>query len=325
MYIFADYVQKFIEGFTLNGAGTGGTISHLLTAAQNTGNPISFGEDRYGDMYILFGGINTVYKFQDSSYQRIPKAFYVPVLQGDGSYLLQGLAGKNLTYQWLKNGTEVPGATSPDFLINASGNYSLKVTNTLGLSDTSSIFVFGALPLGLKDFTASRITQEKVSMQWETSQEINIRSFKLQRKSDNETTFRTIATVPGKGINGNTNAGFQYEFVDSSATGNTIFYRLQVLNYDGSFSYSAIRIIKKNNLRSFIIYPNPSHGQLNILLNDFVHPIQLTIYDYAGRKVGQQNLVQQLTNINLPTFKGVYFFQLNDGGKNVGREKIIVE
>lgn len=325
MYIFADYVQKFIEGFTLNGAGTGGTITHLITAAQSTGNPISFGEDTYGDMYILFGGINTVYKFQDSSYLRTPKAFFIPVLQGDGSYLLQGLAGKNITYQWLNNGTVVPGATSPDFLINASGNYALKVTNTLGLSDTSSIFVFGALPLGLKDFTALRITQDRVSMQWETSQEINIRGFKIQRKSDNGSTFSTIATIPGKGINGNPNTGFQYEFVDSTATANTIFYRLQVLNRDGSFSYSSIRIIKKNNLRSFIIYPNPSHGLLTILLKDFVNPIQLIIYDFAGRKVRQQNLDQQLTNISLPTFKGVYFLQLNDGGKNVGREKVIVE
>jgi len=324
-YIFADYVQRFIDGFTVNSAGTGGNITHLLSAAQSTGNPISFGEDRYGDMYILFGGINTVYKFQDSSYVRTPKAFFTPILQGDGSYLLQGLTGKNLTYQWLRDGVIIPGATSPDYIVNTGGNFTLKLTNTLGLSDTSSVFAFGALPLGLKEFTATRTSGESVSTKWVTSQELNIRGFALERKLNNENVFSMIALVQGKGINGNPGSGFQYSFVDSAATANIIFYRLKILNSDGSFSYSAIRIIKRNDTRQFIIYPNPSHGQLTILLDKMINPIKLTIYDYAGRRVKQQTLNQQSNTIHLPVLKGVYFLQLYDGSVNIGREKVIVE
>jgi Glucose / Sorbosone dehydrogenase/Secretion system C-terminal sorting domain len=325
MYIFADYVQKFIEGFTLNGAGTGGTIIHLITAAQSTGNPVSFGEDRYGDLYILFGGINTVYRFQDSSYLRRPKAFFTPILQGDGSYLLQGLQGRNLTYQWLKDAAIIPGAISPDYIVNTAGTYNLQVTNTLSFSDISTAFSFSALPLDLKNFNAIRKASGIAEIQWQTVGEENIKGFAIQRKMNNQTTFTNIAFIEGKGINGNSNAEFQYSFIDTEASANTIFYRLQIRNRDGSYSYSAIRIINGNGTKQYLIYPNPAHGEVTILLDKVTHPTQLIIYDYAGRKVKQQQLTQQITNIRLDGFKGIYLFLLQNGGVNVGREKVVIK
>ncbi len=102
MYIFGDYVAKWIDGIRQSGGVLSGTVTHLITAAQASGNPISFGEDRYGDQYVLFNGDGTVYKLEDTSYLRRPKAYFTPVDQGGGSFLFQGLEGRNLTYQWLK-------------------------------------------------------------------------------------------------------------------------------------------------------------------------------------------------------------------------------
>jgi hypothetical protein len=321
MYIFADYVQKFIDGFTLGADATSGVITHLLTAAQNTGNPISFGEDRYGDLYILFGGINTVFKFQDSSHLRKPKAFFTPVAQGDGSYLLQGLQGRNLSYQWLKDNVVIPGGTLPDLLLNAAGTYTLIVTNELGLSDTSSAFSFGALPIALKNFTAVRKSTGTVLIQWQTASEENIKGFYVQRRMNQETAFSTISYVQA---NGNRRVDNQYLYTDSAASAHTIFYRLQIVNRDGSFNFSDIRIISGNDPKQFLLYPNPVHGQINIFLNDG-RPMELNIYDYAGRKVKHQKLMQQTNQISLTGLRGVYFFQLtaNDGA-NTYREKIII-
>lgn len=322
MYIFADYVQKFIDGFMLSADATGGTITHLLTAAQNTGNPISFGEDRYGDQYILFGGINTVFKFQDSSHLRKPKAFFTPIAQGDGSYLLEGLQGRNLTYQWIKDVVIIPGATFPDLILNAAGTYSLIVTNELGFSDTSSSFAFGALPLALKNFTAIRKSPGIVLLQWQTAAEENIKGFHVQRRMNYETTFSTISFVPAYG---NPGIDHQYLYTDSAVSANTIYYRLQIVNRDGSINYSDIRIISGNDPKQFLLYPNPAHGQITIFLNDS-HPVELSIFDYAGRKVKREQLTQQTNHISLTGFRGVYFFQLTGNAvTNPYREKIIIQ
>ena len=126
-YIFADYVSKWIDGIQQSGGVLSGSVTHLITAAQATGNPICFGEDRYGDQYILFNGNQLFINLQDTSYLRRPKAYFTPVDQGGGSFLFQGLQGRNLTYQWLRNNVVIPGATSPDYTTSVSGTYTLVV------------------------------------------------------------------------------------------------------------------------------------------------------------------------------------------------------
>ena len=81
-YIFGDYVAKWIDGIRQSGGVLSGSVTHFITAAQATGSPISFGEDRFGDQYILFNGDGTVYKLEDTSYLRRPKAYFTPVDQG---------------------------------------------------------------------------------------------------------------------------------------------------------------------------------------------------------------------------------------------------
>ncbi|MEP6616396.1 MAG: PQQ-dependent sugar dehydrogenase [Ginsengibacter sp.] len=322
MYIFGDYIQEFIDGFILNGSGTGGSITHLLTAVQIIRNPISFGEDRYGDMYVVFGGINTVFKMQDSSTTRRPKAFFTPVLQGNGTYLLTGLQGRNVGYKWLKDGNVIPGAIDPDFIVSTVGTYSLVLTNSIGFSDTSAVFAFGALHVGLKNFSATRRSSVIAEVEWQTASDQNIRSFAIQRKMNNESIFLNIAivqkgaTIPGR--------QGQYLFIDSGASANSIFYRLEIRNIDGSVTYSDIRFISGIGFKQFLLYPNPVRGQINFSLST-QSPVELIIYDYAGRKVKQQKLAQQTGMISLFGLSGIYFFSLSENGIELGKQKIVVQ
>ncbi len=91
VYLFADYVAKWIDGIQQVNGTLSGPVTHYITAAQATGNPVSFGQDRLGDLYILFNNDGTVYKLEDTSYQRKPKAYFTPIDQGNGTFLLQGL------------------------------------------------------------------------------------------------------------------------------------------------------------------------------------------------------------------------------------------
>ncbi|MEO8763996.1 MAG: T9SS type A sorting domain-containing protein, partial [Ginsengibacter sp.] len=301
---------------------------HFITGAQDTiGNPLAMGEDRYGDLYILYLTHKTVYRLLDTSSQRRPKAYFTPVDQGTGSFLFQGLQGRNLTYQWLRDNVVIPAATSPDYTTSAPGTYTLVVKNILNFSDTSDQFTLGALPLNLTLFTAQKIATGKVALAWKTATERNVSGFTIMRKQNNEPTYSGIGFVNSKGINGNSGTELAYNFIDSTALSNSkIYYRLQILNKDGSFTWSDIRVVTTGGVKNdFTYFPNPAQSQVQIYLDSFVQPVILTIYDNTGKKVKEQTLNQQSTIVGLEPLRGVYIVQIgNKDGSNVIRKKLVV-
>jgi glucose/arabinose dehydrogenase len=326
IYIFSDYGGKWIDGIRQSGGVLSGNVIHLITAAQASGNPVSFGEDRYGDQYILFIGNTTVYKLLDTSYLRRPKAYFTPIDRGAGSFLLQGLQGKNLTYQWLKNNLIIPGATSPDYITSVTGSYTLEVTNTLNFKDTSEVFLLGS-SLNLISFTAQKISAGQIKLEWQTGSELNISGYTIQKKQQGETTFSNIGFIESKSVNGFSNSELNYTFTDSSAFNYTkLFYRLQIQHPDGSFTYSDIRLITSDITKNgFTLFPNPAKNQVQIYLNDFIRPVVMIIYDNAGKKIEEQTLNQQTTTIELPVSKGIYIMQMSDkDGSNKVRKKLMV-
>jgi len=327
MYIFGDFTSKWIDGFRQSGGVISGPVTRLVSATTDW--IISFGEDRFGDQYILFNGGGTIYKLQDTSYLRRPKAYFTPIEEGGGtSYLLQGLQGRNLAYQWLNNNVVITGATSPDYTVSNPGIYSLVVTNDLGFSDTSDVFPFGSLPLNLISFTAQKISSGKIALQWKTDSEQNIEGYNVLRKQNNEANFLNIGFVQSKSINGISNSELDYTFIDSSASKNsTLYYKLQIQNKDGSFTYSDIRtIISSGNKINFNFYPNPAKDRLQLNLDGYSQPVVMIIYDNIGKKVTKQVLNQQTNIINISGLKGIYIVQLSDTkGENLIRKKLVVQ
>jgi glucose/arabinose dehydrogenase len=326
MYIFADYGTRWVDGFRQSGGVLSENVTHLITGAQASGNPVSFGEDMYGDQYVLFYGNTTVYKLQDTSYLRRPKAYITPVNQGSGAILLQGLKGRDLTYQWLKNNLAIPGATSPDYTTSVTGKYTLEVTNTLNFKDTSDIFLFGST-VNFNSFTAQKISAGVIKLEWKTGSEQNIRGYTIQRRQNNETTFSDIGFIESASTDSFSSSELDYIFTDSSAFNYTkLFYRLQVGHTDGSFTYSDVRLITSDLTKNgYTLFPNPASGQVQIYLHDFTGPVVMILYDNAGKKINEQTLNQQVTTIKVPVSKGIYIMQLsNKDGTNKVRKKLVV-
>lgn len=326
-YLFADFVAKWIDGIKQSGGVLSGTVTHLITAAQSGGNPISFGEDRYGDQYIIYNVNGTLYKLEDTSYLRRPKAYFIPMDKGAGSFLFEGLQGKNLTYQWLKDNVAIAGATSPDYTTSDVASYTLEVTNTLGFKDTSDAFLLGS-SLNLILFTAQKIPQQLIRLDWQTNPELNIIGYTIQRRKENENDFSNIGFVNSKAVNGFSNNELDYTVTDSSALNYTkLFYRLRIEHEDGSFTYSDIRFITADATKNgYIIFPNPAKRQVQLYLNEFTQPVIMILYDNIGKKIIEQTINQQTNTIMLPASKGVYIMQLSntDGSIKVRKELVVL-
>lgn len=98
-----------------------------------------------------------------------------------GSVVLNANTGTGLGYQWKKDGSNIPNAMASSFTANATGQYSVVVTNTFGCSVSSSTIQVNANPIPTKptitqgssaticdgsSITLTSSTEPGISYQW---------------------------------------------------------------------------------------------------------------------------------------------------------------
>jgi len=166
----------------------------------------------------------------------------------------------------------------------------------------------GPLPVTLLSFTAEQAAATHL-IKWITTAEINTRHFEVQR-SANARDFITEGTVAPAGGN---NLGASYSFtVLKPWTGNN-FYRLKMVDKDGSIAYSNIVLLKNTGGVPVSVYPNPTADWLYVSIPNFNNskPIVATLLDANGRLLSQPMLKPGSNNAiqvsHLPA--GVYTLQ----------------
>lgn len=327
MYLFSDFGFQWIDGFRQSGGVISGSVTRLLPGSASPGGPVGYGEDRYGDLYIAYNNLGTIYKISDTSYLRQPKAYFTATAQSATEYLLNGLRGRTATYQWLRNGAPIPGATFPDYLATTSGNYQLVLTNEIGNTDTSDVFSLSPLAVNLLDFYARPVPGRSVRLSWITSSEQNSKGFALQRRLAGETDFTTISYINSKAINGNSSIPLNYEFNDLLPlnSGSKIFYRLRMEDLDSRIAYSNIKVVSAGNGKGYTIYPNPAKGYAVLDLAGVNFPVVVNIYDVVGKKVSTQVANQSQLKLNLTNLKGIYTIEVLSNIESLGTGKLIVQ
>jgi hypothetical protein len=132
--------------------------------------------------------------------------------------------------------------------------------------------------------------------------------------------FQNIGSVNAVG---NSTQITSYRFADAgafNAGANKLYYRLQMVDKDGKFTYSNIATVQIANGMLFVIYPNPVKDELLITSNASLNNAQVRISDPGGRVVYQQqisNTQPGTTKINVSGFrKGVYYLQLITGSNS---------
>lgn len=99
----------------------------------------------------------------------------------------------------------------------------------------------GVLPVELISFSAQIIDNQQ-QLRWVTVQEKNSSHFEIERSEDGKT-FYSIGQQTAQGYSTKL---ISYEFIDTESINAVTYYRLKMMDLDGSFEYSKVVEVSKN-------------------------------------------------------------------------------
>ena len=199
------------------------------------------------------------------------------ITKGDSAWIGSYTNGID-TLQWLQNGVTLIDSTRPGFWVYPTTNTYYVLTQTVnGYTSTDTVWVtVNPLPVVIMNYELrikNGIQENFVENNWETSTEINVSHYNVQRSTDG-ITFYTIGKVNAKGTS-------KYSFIDNTNLTEIVYYRLEIVDKNGANSYSEVKEVQ---LRIYyiglIISPNPVKDFISISGGNIKKVI---ISDISGR------------------------------------------
>ena len=280
------YYNKLVSGSTV--------ASNIQITAASTAD------------FMLAGNNLNVTDGQPTTAQMSGSGTFVPgkmVTSSDGPSLDLN-AGQRTEYEWLiKPGNTIQSNAQYDFYLGGG------VTSTR----VATLFTSSTLPLILVSFSAQP-SGDRILLQWTTTQETGVSRFEIEKSRDGSS-FSTIGRVPvsdGTGVK-------KYSYTDNAPFTPENYYRLKIVDEDGTFRYSTVYRTKPGESKniSLKVFPNPVKDRLNIRLAAPEGPVQIIMHDVSGRTLkvfnlhsdGQEMSAVAETSGLLP---GIYFIKLGN-------------
>lgn len=177
------------------------------------------------------------------------------------------------------------------------------------------------VPVTLNSFKSQQVNQA-VKLSWETKSEINFSHFIIERGTSS-TNFESIAKVESRGNERVSNYTFTDILLNIKPQ---YFYRLKMVDKDGTFNYSNVVVENFRNTKSFSIYPTlVNNNQLNIQFNEPISKGELKLIDMNGKLIQSIQLKSDNTNYTLNVNylqSGTYLLQLQTA-KGIQTSKFI--
>jgi hypothetical protein len=230
-------------------------------------------------------------------------------------------------YALLYNATDGNFATGTNILVattstTITGNTVSFKTAASNIANGYYTIIYSAtpvvLPVVLTSFTA--IAQgAAVKLNWNTSLQAGFSRFDIQRSGDGEH-FSTIGTVSAPD---SSTTPDQYTFTDSDPLTGRNYYRLSMVDQEGTIAYSDIHSVNFNSGNepavTLTVYPNPVAGRLHLALTNFMGQTGIRLLNSQGQVMRTMTVVSPST-VEIPVdglARGVYFVEIE--GTNSGR------
>lgn len=182
------------------------------------------------------------------------------------------------------------------------------------------------LPATLVSFTArKKVNSNDVLAEWITASEQQVNRFEVEVARGNadyqQNRFVKVGEVRSQG-NSTTEQRYSFTDIESNKAG-VRYYRLRIVDNDGSFRYSAIKPLIFNTDINWQVSPNPSAGLFNLIFqaNDG-EMLTVKVLDATGRTVQQYKKLTdgflQKINVELSGVQfapGLYLLEATVGEK----------
>lgn len=239
---------------------------------------------------------------------------YSGVIEGIGYPFMQG--DKEICMQYADGGCD-----NLSYFNKQAIQLKINILHTLYAFDSFPSAIrthsYTPLPLNLIDFAAQQ-KLNKVHLNWHTPNESNHSYFNIQR-STNGKDYATIGKVNANCCSYN----FMDELNAKNQLPNTLYYRLEIVDKDGSKTYSKTLSLNTNNLPITIaVYPNPSKGNITIYC---AQAKEIVIIDYLGNIVHKRIDSGVASNFNCTLNKGIYLVKIVLNNGTIKTEKLLVE
>jgi Secretion system C-terminal sorting domain len=199
------------------------------------------------------------------------------------------------------------GTTAASF---APPVYGDGVTGVLSSGGPITINGDGTLPIVLTNFDAV-LNGKVVDLTWTSAIEINSDHYGVQRSPDGAT-WQTIGTVQAKGFS---SIAVNYSFTDVSPLSSINYYRLQMVDMDGKFAYSPVKVVRTLPIQGLSIFPNPARDYVNVTLGtEYSSDLTIRLINEFGQVLQEQKLSNAGgTTVSLPVNRysqGNYYIQV---------------
>ncbi len=214
-----------------------------------------------------------------------------------------------LPYTW--NGISIPAggtAVATHTVLSSTGCDSVLVLN---LTVTSS-----PVPVTLVSFNG-KANNTNNSLSWITTDEMNLSHYELERSNDQQYFVRIAMLVAA--MNSSTQHAYMYNDANISNY-STLYYRLKMVDLDGTFSYSSIVVLKGNmDIVAIKAYPNPTANILNI--EGLKGKTSYYVTDATGRVLLQAPSINVSTERSIKVnvvnlIAGAYFLHYQDEARS---------
>jgi len=189
-------------------------------------------------------------------------------------------------------------------------------TSFVPQNSSSPVNICGGLPVDLISFTTA-IVDNKAELNWQTTSEINFNRFEIEKSTD-ATIFYSIATILAEKLV----AGSDYHYNDASILQGKEYYRLKMIDNNGSFKYSKTITLEGNmsSINKIILSPNPVINALFINHPKATIGAYIKITTVDGRIILIKSVVlgATQTSIDASVFaKSNYFVSYENEGTRV--------
>ena len=168
-------------------------------------------------------------------------------------------------------------------------------------------FVLNPLPIQLLNFNARQSSPGLVALEWEYKASSYLAGFSIEHSTDN-LRWEEIAVVEETNVSTDEK---KHEFIHKHAVNGINYYRLQILNHDGSFVYSKVIVTRMTDHDRYIVFPNPAKDHFKITGDADGEAILL---DHFGRRLGGKIKIGEIIDIStIP--KGVYVLCIQHGDR----------